>query len=76
MATAATISGEATKACVLGFPSARLEKFLLKECTIEFFSCLSAPSRAHWPIQGPQALVKIFAFKSSKTLNRPSLSAV
>ena len=28
---AATISGEATKAWVFGFPSARLAKFLLKE---------------------------------------------
>ena len=28
---AAVISGEATKACVLGFPSARFAKFLLKE---------------------------------------------
>ncbi len=28
---AATISGEATNACVFGFPSARFAKFLLKE---------------------------------------------
>jgi len=31
MAIAATISGEATKAWVLGLPSARLLKFLLNE---------------------------------------------
>ena len=31
MATAATISGEATKACVFGLPSLRLEKFRLNE---------------------------------------------
>ena len=37
IAIAATISGEATKACVFGFPSARLAKFLLNECTILFF---------------------------------------
>jgi len=47
IAIAATISGEATKACVFGFPSALFAKFLLKECMIEFFSCLSATSLAH-----------------------------
>ena len=31
LASAVTISGEATNACVLGLPSARLAKFLLKE---------------------------------------------
>ena len=31
IAIAATISGDATKACVFGFPSALLAKFLLKE---------------------------------------------
>jgi hypothetical protein len=36
MAIAAVNSGDATKACVLGLPSARLAKFLLKECTILF----------------------------------------
>ena len=76
IATAATISGEATKAWVLGFPSARFEKFLLKEWIIEFFSCLSAPSLAHWPIHGPQALVNILASSSSKVFKSPSLSAV
>jgi len=30
-ATAVTISGEATNACVLGLPSALFEKFLLNE---------------------------------------------
>ena len=43
---------------------------------MEFFSCLSAPSRAHLPIQGPHALVKILAFKSSKIYSNPSRSAV
>ena len=76
MATAATISGEATKACVFGFPSARLEKFLLKEWMMVFFSCLSAPDLAHCPIQGPQALVNMVASKSSKISSKPSLSAV
>jgi hypothetical protein len=37
IAIAAVISGEATKAWVFGFPSARFAKFLLKECTILFF---------------------------------------
>ena len=31
IAIAATNSGDATNACVFGFPSARLAKFLLKE---------------------------------------------
>ncbi len=76
IATAATISGEATKAWVFGFPSLRLEKLRLKEWTILFFSFLSAPARAHCPIHGPQALVNILASKSSKIDNKPSRSAV
>ena len=76
MAIAATISGEATKAYVLGFPSALFEKFLLKECMMVFFSCLSASFLAHCPIQGPQALVNMVASKSSKIFSKPSLSAV
>ena len=75
-AIAATISGEATKACVFGLPSALFEKFLLKEWTIVFFSFLSAPALAHCPIQGPQAFVNILALRSSNISNRPSLSAV
>ena len=47
IAIAVTISGEATKACVFGFPSARFEKFLLNECTMVFFSSFSAPSLSH-----------------------------
>ena len=77
IAMAATISGEPTKAWVFGFPSARLAKFLLKECTIVFFSCLSAPFLSHCPIQGPHALVNILV--DSNFLNvsiNPSLSAV
>ena len=43
---------------------------------IELRSCLSAPSRAHCPIHGPQALVNILASKSSKIDKSPSRSAV
>ena len=44
---------------------------------IEFFSCFSAPSLSHCPIQGPQALVKIIEFSNFlKVSIRPSLSAV
>ena len=43
---------------------------------IEFFSCLSAPSLAHCPIHGPQALVKTLASSFSKISKKPSLSAV
>lgn len=38
IASAVTISGDATNAKVLGLPSARFAKFLLKECTMVFFS--------------------------------------
>ena len=77
IAIAATISGEVTKACVFGFPSARFAKFLLNECTIEFFSCFSAPSRAHCPIHGPQAFVKIRVPVNLLNVSiRPSRSAV
>jgi hypothetical protein len=61
MAIAVTISGEATKACVFGFPSARFEKLRLNEWMIVFFSPFSAPGRDHWPIHGPQALAKTLA---------------
>jgi len=43
---------------------------------IELRSSLSAPYRAHWPIQGPQAFVNILALKSSKIDNSLSRSAV
>ena len=77
IAIAATISGEPTNACVFGFPSARLAKFLLKEWTIVFFSCLLAPSLSHCPIHGPQALVNILVVSNfiNESIN-PSLSAV
>ena len=42
--TTITISGEDTKACVFGFPSALLAKFLLKECTILFFGAFLGSS--------------------------------
>ncbi|MNY08143.1 hypothetical protein D3C86_1409820 [compost metagenome] len=41
-----------------------------------FFSCFSAPSRAHCPIQGPQALAKTLPPISSKVFKNPSLSTV
>ncbi len=64
MAIAAVNSGDATKACVFGFPSARLAKFLLNECTILFLGAfLGSLYLAHCPIHGPQALVKILASK-------------
>ena len=63
MAIAATISGDATKACVFGFPSARFAKFLLNEWTILFFGAFFGSSYlAHCPIHGPHALVNILAF--------------
>src|SRR5690606_38865319 len=76
IANAATISGEVTQACVFGLPSARLEKLRLNECTIVLFSCLSAPSLSHCPIQGPQALVNTFVPNFSKVSMIPSLSMV
>ena len=44
IAIAATISGDATNAWVFGFPSARLAKFLLKECTILFLGAFFGSS--------------------------------
>ena len=76
IARAATISGEVTKACVFGFPSARFEKFLLNECTIVFFSPLSAPSLSHCPIHGPQAFVNTLVPIFSNVAMIPSLSIV
>ena len=44
---------------------------------MEFFSPFSEPSLSHWPIHGPQALVKILAFSNFlKESKKPSLSAV
>jgi len=49
----------------------------LNEWIIEFLGALPGSLYlAHCPIQGPQALVKIVAFTSSKVLMIPSLSAV
>ena len=76
IAKAVTNSGEPTKANVFGFPSARLEKFLLNECTIVFLSSFSAPSLSHIPIQGPQAFAKTVAPILSKVSINPSRSIV
>ena len=76
IAIAVTISGEATKEWVLGFPSFRLAKLRLKEVIMEFFSSLSAPCLAHCPIQGPHALASTTPPISSKVLTRPSRSMV
>ena len=38
MVSASVSSGEATKACVFGLPSARLAKLRLKEVTMEFYA--------------------------------------
>ena len=77
IAIAAVISGEATKACVLGFPSALFAKFLLNEWTILFLGAFfGSLYLAHWPIHGPQAFVNIFASSFSKIDRIPSLSAV
>ena len=61
MASAVISSGEPTNANVFGLPSARFAKFLLKECTIVFFSFFSAPTRSHIPIQGPHAFANTLA---------------
>ena len=55
---AVTISGDATKACVLGLPSFRLAKFRLNEVIIEFFLPSSLLCRFHCPIHGPHALAR------------------
>src|SRR5690606_8765625 len=76
IAMAVTTSGEATKECVLGLPSARFAKFLLKEVMIEFFSFFSAPCLAHCPIHGPQALARTTLPIFSNTFKKPYRSTV
>ncbi len=76
MASAVTTSGDATKAWVLGFPSARLLKLRLNEWIMVFFFCNSAPGLFHIPIQGPQALANTFPPIDSNIAINPSLSMV
>ena len=73
---AVTSSGDPTKACVLGFPSALFAKFLLNEWTIVFLSSFSAPSLDHCPIQGSQAFANTFAPSVLNSSMKPSLSIV
>ena len=74
--SAATNSGEATKACVLGLPSFLFAKFRLNDVTIEFGRSGFSVSRFHCPIQGPQAFAIMVAPTSSNSVNIPSRSAV
>ena len=76
MARAVTNSGLATNAKVFGLPSARFAKFLLKECTIVFLSCFSAPILSHIPIHGPHAFAKTVAPICANISKKPSLSMV
>ncbi len=76
MVSASVSSGEATKACVFGLPSARLAKLRLKEVTMEFLRVLSSVCRFHCPIHGPQALAITVAPICSKSPRIPSRSAV
>ena len=76
MANAVTNSGEPTNANVFGLPSALFAKFLLKLCTMVFFSAFSAPTLAHIPIQGPHAFAKTVAPMLLNTSKNPSLSMV
>ena len=70
------MSGLATKAWVLGLPSARLAKLRLKLWTMVFSSFLSAPARSQRPMQGPQAFVMTVAPNFSNRAISPSRSAV
>ena len=76
MVSAITSSGEATKACVFGLPSARFAKFRLNDVTIEFGRVLSGSCRAHCPMHGPQALAITVPPASSSDCKIPSRSAV
>ena len=64
------------KACVLGFPSALLAKFRLKDVNIEFFLSGFSVCLLHCPIHGPQALVIMTPPIDLKSEMIPSLSAV
>ena len=76
MAKAVTISGLATKAWVLARPSLRFAKLRLKEVMMEFLRLGSSIWRAHWPIQGPQALARTTPPIWSKVFRNPSFSMV
>jgi hypothetical protein len=55
------ISGEAMKQAVAGLPSFLAGKFRLNDVTIELTSSALNPSRFHWPMHGPQELVRSVA---------------
>src|SRR5664279_5150784 len=73
---AVTISGEATNPYVLGFPSVRFAKFLLKEWMIVFTFLLLASFLAHCPIHGPHAFAKTCPPIFLKSSSNPSRSVI
>src|SRR3954452_4010577 len=64
------------KACVSALPSLRLGKLRLNEVMIELLLPSITSERAHWPIQGPQALARTVAPTASRSPSRPSRSTV
>ena len=75
MVSAITSSGEATKACVFGLPSARFAKFRLNDVTIEFGRVVRLVPRP-LPDVRPQVLAITVPFASSSDCKIPSRSAV
>ena len=71
MANAVTISGEATKACVLELGHhSRFAKFLLKEVMMVFFRFGIINMPCPLPMQGPQALANTTPPISSKYFDK------
>ena len=73
---AVTSSGDATKACVLGFPSFLLAKLRLKDVMMLLVLASSEPWRFHCPMQGPQALARTTPPILTKASSCPSRAMV
>src|SRR3954453_5968064 len=75
-AKAMTVSGDVTKLRVLAEPSLRFGKLRLNELTMVLGTPFADGGRAHWQIQGPQALASTVAPMASRSASRPSLLMV
>src|SRR5829696_4467670 len=64
------------KASVWALPSLRLGKLRLNDVMIELLWPDSTSDRAHWPMQGPQALASTVAPTACRSASSPSRSTV
>mmetsp|Transcript_33676 Transcript_33676/g.82632 ORF Transcript_33676/g.82632 Transcript_33676/m.82632 type:complete len:486 (+) Transcript_33676:505-1962(+) len=75
-ASAVTISGDVTNACVFGFASLRAVKLRLYDVTIVFAAPCGTSSRRHWPMHGPHALASTVPPTRSSVSMMPSRAIV